>query len=699
MVVAAGGRGIDRALCDAGAAVAGALSVVERRLEGHAAGAGLHIRTVRTDVEVLAGQRRVDVEAGGAVGEGAGRGGQLRAAVLIAGLAGRAEFLAHGVGHSQRAGRGVLAGVLAVDVEVAVAARGPDGAVRRRPGADGAGGLAIVERSLEGDVAGLGAGALARQMVVFAGLRGVDADAGGAGLVSIGHGIALRAATGAGIAAHTGGAGAKAGHQRAGQRAGCGAREVLDATGTVVVVILAAIDGVDHAVGDGTADRTGGLSAGNGLLKRHGIGAAHALAVLVVVVPGAIVRAVNGDAGDALRAVAARVLSGTASGTAAAPTVGTLLEARRQRLRDRAGRGSGHAGTGGVGVVIGAAAGGVDGVVGGRAAIRTGRTADGQHGAEGHALGVAHAAAGGIGVVILAALGGVDVHLAAGRGTAARGGTTRRTGRIKVDGHAAQALGAGRFAHNQRQRHIGLTGVAHALTVAVDVEPLAVLRAIDDIAGHRAAIGAGPLAVLQGGEQTDARGVLHAAAGRIGVEVRAVLRGVDHDAAPVGRERAGVVLHRRSVEHAGDVGRRGDLRAAGADRAGAFAGRLGALLGGLVGVAHRYARAAIAGGIRVVIRTAVGHVIGLLIVAGGAGLEAAALSDLQADILRRIAAQLRTVAVAVVVEAGVARPDELSGRVARTAARDGRGSGFVDNAVDTGRGAGAGKRAARGRNG
>ena len=698
MVVAAGGRGIDCALCDAGAAVAGALAVVERRLEGHATGAGLHIRTVRTDVEVLAGQRRVDVEAGGAVGEGAGRGGQLRAAVLIAGLAGRAEFLAHGVGHGQRAGRGVLAGVLAVDVEVAVAARGPDGAVRRRLGADGAGGLAIVERSLEGDVAGLGAGALARQVVVFAGLRGIDADAGSAGFVSVGHGIALRAAAGTGIAAHTGGAGAKAGHQRAGQRAGRGAREILDAAGTVVVVILPAIDGVDHAVGDGTADRTGGLAAGNGLLERHGIGAAHALAVLVVVVPGAIVRAVNGDAGDALRAVAARVLSGTASGTAAAPTVGTLLEARRQRLRDRAGRGSGHAGTGGVGVVIGAAAGGIDGVVGGRAAIRTGRTADGQHGAEGHALGVAHAAAGGIGVVILASLGGIDVHLAAGRGTAARGGTTRRTGRIKVDGHAAQALGAGRFAHNQRQRHIGTLRVLHALTVGVHVEPLTALRTVDDVAGHAAAGRTGDLAVFQRGEQADMRGILHAVATRVGVEVGAVEAGVDHDAALVGGESTRVITHSRAVEQqVVEVGaRRG---AAGAYGAGDLARRLGALLRGLVGIAHRYARAAIAGGVRVVIRAAVGHVIGLLIVAGGAGLEAAALSDLQADILRRIAAQLRTVAVAVVVEAGVARPDELSGRVARTAARDGRGSGFVDNAVDTGRGAGAGKRAARGRNG
>ena len=69
-------------------------------------------------------------------------------------------------------------------------------------------------------------------------------------------------------------------------------------------------------------------------------------------------------------------------------------------------------------MVIGAAAGGVDDVVGRGAASRAGWTTDVEHGPERHALGVLHAVAGGVGVVVFAVLRGVDVDLI----VAARGG-------------------------------------------------------------------------------------------------------------------------------------------------------------------------------------------------------------------------------------------------------------------------------------
>ena len=417
MVVTAGAGGVDGAPRDVRAGGAGALAVVERRFQGDAAGAGLHVRAVGVDVEALARQRGVDVEAGGAGLVAARRGGHGRAAAFIAGLADRAGFLAHRVGHGERAGRGAISGVIAVDVEVAVAGRGPDGAVGQGLCAVRAGRLAVVERGLQGDVAGLGAGAGAGEVVILARLRGVDADAGSAGRVVAINRIGLAAA--ARLAAHAGGTGAKARHQRARQRAGGGAGEVLDAAAVAVMVIPAAVDGVDHAVGDGTADGTGGLAARHGLLQRHGIGAGHALTILVVVIPCAVVGAVDGDAGNALAGTAATRRSALRRARAGgSPAARAALKARRQRLRQRARRGVRHARTGGVGVVIGAAAGGVDDVVGRGAAIRAGWTTDVEHGPERHALGVLHAVAGGVGVVVFAMLRGVDVDLI----VAARGG-------------------------------------------------------------------------------------------------------------------------------------------------------------------------------------------------------------------------------------------------------------------------------------
>ena len=229
------------------------------------------------------------------------------------------------------------------------------------------------------------------------------------------------------------------------------------------------------------------------------------------------------------------------------------------------------------------------------------------------------------------------------------------------------------------------------------MEPAAVLCAVDDVAGYGAAVRAGPLAVLQRHEHAYARGVLHVVAGRVGVEIGAAVRGVDHDAAAVCGEGAGVIAHGRGVEHGVHLGRLRGGGAAGADRAGDFARRLGALLGGFVSALHGRAGAAVAGGVCVVVGAAVCHVVDLLVVTRRARLKAAALGDLQADVLGRIAAQLRAVAVIVVVKAGAARPDEFAGGRARVGPADGRGGGASNDPFEIRAGAGAGQRAGRDR--